>query len=183
MHIGIEVLRQPVLVDQAVEVRHGGAPNHIVVAVVLHGHDHYMAQLGCGSLSDAYVGGQNDCDSTEQTPVPKRHCHHLLQVRRRAWASTDLRHRVPLRNQRLWIQRLWIQRAGCPAVSGIYPGQAKRPTANQKKSWDLCNLAWQGFVESTSLARERRVFAFGQEIAFANSSPGLCDCFTYCYQS
>src|SRR5215472_15460027 len=44
-----------------------------------------MAQLGCGSLSDANVGGQNDCDCAEKTPVPKRHCHHLLQVRRRAW--------------------------------------------------------------------------------------------------
>src|SRR5215469_7312291 len=103
-----------------------------------------MAQLGCGSLSDAYVGGQNACDCAEETPVPTRNCHHLLQVRRKAWASTDQDVELRYGTRTLWIQRLWIQRAGCPAVSRIYP--ARQRALQPVKGNPGISATWHGRV-------------------------------------
>src|SRR5215472_13852764 len=89
------------------------------------------------------------------------------------WASTDQDIEFRYGNTETLDSETLDSAGGMPCCQQDLSRQEKRLTASQEKSWNLCNLAWQGSVESSSVAVNEGCSLSDRRLRLRTAVPGF----------
>src|SRR5215472_11557068 len=110
VHIGKEVLRQPVFLDQAVVVRHRGASDDVAIAVILQSDHDHRPELRSRALGEDRNGDRGKCEGVKQSPA-KQLSHNPPYVPKTRGVTG------PLRCHQHKVLRIWItELVRCPTA-------------------------------------------------------------------